>query len=98
MMVLLFVVTFTNWVLLQDLRRENTLLNEATHLLEGRIVKNIPGHWSSTIYIYVAKSPTTGANIAGKFRIDHSSPRNGDFQQGTMVAILYRDDKLYRML
>ena len=79
-------------------RWQITLFNEATHLLEGRVTMKTPGRFGFDDYIYAATSPTTGAEIRGSFWIDRNEPRTGDFHQGTVVAILYHDDKLYWML
>ena len=79
-------------------RWQITLFNEATHLLEGRVTMKTPGRFGFDDYINAATSPTTGAEIRGSFWIDRNEPRTGDFHQGTVVAILYHDDKLYWML
>ena len=79
-------------------RRQITLLNEATHLLEGRVTMKTHGRFGFDDYIYAATSPTTGGEIRGSFWIERGSSRHSHFHQGTVVAILYRDDKLYWML
>jgi hypothetical protein len=87
------------WQAMRNYKRRIVLRGEATHLLEGRIFK-VRNTWKSPLitYTYLFLSPTTGAEISDHFSIDRSNPRNGDFQQGTMVAILYRDDKLHAIL
>ena len=91
--------TFIKWHGMRNYKRMTVLRDEAAHLLEGRTFKVsnrlVPKSISCT---YAFTSPKTGAEIRGYFWSSRSAPHHSHFQQGTVVAILYRDDKLHAVL
>jgi hypothetical protein len=89
--------TFIGWMAMQDYVRRIVLRNQATHLLEGRLFK-IRNRWKSPSIIYTFTSPKTGIEIRSQLSFDLDYLCSGYLHQGTMVAVLYRDDKLHTVL
>ncbi|MEO1295777.1 MAG: hypothetical protein AAFW75_08225 [Cyanobacteria bacterium J06636_16] len=79
-------------------RRMILLRDEATHLLQGEIYRSFRGQKGAVNYLYTATSPITGKKIGGSLTIGRLNSRFGRIQTGSMVAILYKNDKLHTVL
>jgi hypothetical protein len=74
------------------------LRDEATHVLEAKVVQVIRGAKGVMTYVYTAPSPVTGKEIRGTFDIGRLNSNFGRVGVGSTVAVLYRSDKLHTIL
>ncbi len=82
---------------IRSTENRNILFSEATHLLQGEIYHALESK-GSVDYFYRTTSPITGEQISGSFYIGKLNPNFGYIRKGSIVAILYKDDKMHGVI